>query len=91
LRTVDELNGAVRLEQQVAGDVADCRRQPLVPLDRDEQLVLHVRQAGGLRLVFAPALKTPQRHAECQELLEVLLAWQGGYHLSGAIGDAKSV
>jgi hypothetical protein len=35
-----------------------------VALDGHEQLVLHVREAGGLRLVLAPALKTPKRDAE---------------------------
>ena len=75
---VDELDGAVRLEQQVAGDVTDRRRYPsAVALNGDEQLVLDVRETGGLRLVFAPALETPQRDAERQQLLEIVLAWQG--------------
>jgi hypothetical protein len=43
-------------------------------LDRHEQLVLDVGQAGGLRLVLAPALETPQGDPELQQSLEVLLA-----------------
>jgi hypothetical protein len=48
-----------------------------VALDGHEQLVLHVRETSGLRLVFAPVLKTPKRDPERQQLLEILLAWQG--------------
>jgi hypothetical protein len=39
--------------------------------------MLHVRETGSLRLVLAPALETPERDAKRQQLLEILLAWQG--------------
>jgi hypothetical protein len=35
-----------------------------VSLDRHQQLMLDVRDALGLGLVFAPVLKAPQRYAE---------------------------
>ncbi|HWF82686.1 MAG TPA: hypothetical protein VN695_19090 [Streptosporangiaceae bacterium] len=44
-------------------------------------------KTGGLRLIFAPALETPEGDAECQQLLEILLTWQGRDRLSG-FGEA---
>jgi len=49
--------------------------------------VLYVGKTGGLRLIFAPALETPEGDAECQQLLEILLTWQGRDRLSG-FGEA---
>ena len=40
--------------------------------DRHQQLVLHMGEACGLRLVLTPALELPQRDAELQEPLELL-------------------
>ena len=62
---VHELHGAVRAQQQVACQLADGGREVAgVSLDRHQQLMLDVRNALGLGLVFAPALEAPQRHAE---------------------------
>jgi hypothetical protein len=67
LGAVHQLHRAVRAQQQVAGQIADRRRQATrVPLDRHQQLVLDVRQPGGLGLVLAPALKAPQGDPELQ-------------------------
>ncbi|MFZ0002009.1 MAG: hypothetical protein WAK76_21165 [Trebonia sp.] len=62
---VHELHGAVRAQQQVACQLADGGREVAgVSLDRHQQLMLDVRNALGLGLVFAPALEAPQRHTE---------------------------
>ncbi len=79
---VDELDRAVRPQQQVAGQVAHGGRQVLVvPLDRHQQLVLDVGQAFGLSLVFAPALEAPQGNPELEQPLEVLSGKPGHRHL----------
>jgi hypothetical protein len=78
LGPVDELDGAVRLEQQITRDITDRGGYPSpVALDGDEQLVLHVSQTGSLRLIFTPALETAKRDAKRKQLLEILMAWQG--------------
>jgi hypothetical protein len=46
-----------------------------VALDRDQQLVLDVGQAGLPGPVLAPALETAQGDAEGEQVLEV---WPGG-------------
>ena len=74
LGPVDELDRAMRPEQKVSGEVAyGGRPVSPVPFDRHEQLVLNVSKAGGLRLVFAPALKAAQGDPELKQPLEVLL------------------
>jgi hypothetical protein len=70
---VDELDRAVRPQQQVAGQVAHCRGLvPVVSFDRHQQLVLDVRQALGLSLIFAPALEAAQGDPELEQPLEIL-------------------
>jgi hypothetical protein len=72
-RAVNELNGAVMAEQQVASQVTDRGRQlAWMSLDRDQELVLHVREPGQLGLVLAPPLEPAQAGAERQQMLEVL-------------------
>jgi hypothetical protein len=71
--SVDELYRAVVSQQQVAGQVTNRRRQPAwMALDRDQQLVLHVGEPGGLGLVLTPALEAAQAGAERQQVLEVI-------------------
>lgn len=75
LGTVDKFHRAVRPEQKVAGEVADCGRLvSRISLDRDQQLMLDMSQASGLRLVFAPPLESAQGNTEIKESLEILLA-----------------
>lgn len=78
LHPVHELHHAVMAEQQVAGELADGRRDlARMTLDRDQQLVLDMRQAYRAGLVFAPSLKAAQADAEGEEVLEILAAWLG--------------
>jgi hypothetical protein len=94
LGPVYQLHRAVRAQQQVAGQVADGGRPGApVTLDRDQQLVLHVGQARGPRLVFAPPLEAPQGDPELQQLLEVLLGELGHRHLPGlrALGPYETI
>jgi hypothetical protein len=44
-------------------------------LDRNQELMLDVRQAGRVCLFFAPPLEAPQRDPERQQVLEVQLGW----------------
>jgi hypothetical protein len=82
LGPVNELHGAVRTLEQVAGQFADGGREVArVSLDRYEQLMLDVSEAGGLRLVFAPALEAPQGDTELQQPLEVTSGRPGHHHL----------
>jgi len=67
LGAVDELHGAVRPQEQVAGEITNGgRRVSRVSLDRHQQLVLNMGEARGLRLVFAPALEAPQGDTELE-------------------------
>ena len=70
---VDELDRAVRPQQQVTGQVAHGGGPFfVVSLDRHQQLVLDVGQALGLGLVLAPAMETAQGDPELEQPLEVL-------------------
>ena len=44
-------------------------------LDRNQELMLDLCQAGCDRLVFAPPLEAPQRDPERQQVLEVQPGW----------------
>ena len=44
-------------------------------LDGHEELMLDMRQARRVGLVLAPALETPQRDPERQQILAVLPGW----------------
>jgi hypothetical protein len=78
LGTVHELHSAVRALEQVAGQFTDGGRKiARVSLDGNEQLMLDVSEARGLRLVFAPALEAPQSDTELQQPLEVTSGWPG--------------
>jgi hypothetical protein len=72
LGAVHETHRTVALQQQVFGDLADRRRLGArMALDRNQELMLDVRQAGCACLVFAPPLEAPQRDPERQQVLEV--------------------
>ena len=82
LRAVHQFHRAVRAQQQVASQIAYGRGPvALMPLDRHQQLMLDMRQAGGLGLAFAPALEAPQGDPEFQQSLEVLLGELAHCHL----------
>ena len=72
LGTIDELDCAVMLEQQVCGDVPD-RRIAAVPADRQQQLVLGGRQAGGPGLFLRPPHEPAQPVPESQQIGELVL------------------
>ena len=58
---IHEPHRAVVAEEEVVGDLADGRAAAVgVPADGEQQLVLGRRQAGGLRLLVAPAKKPSQ-------------------------------
>ena len=79
---VDELDRAVRPQQQVAGQVAHCRGLvPAVSFDSHQQLVLDVGQALGLSLILAPALEAPQGDPELEQPFEVLPGKPGHRYL----------
>lgn len=95
LRPVHELHHAVMAKQQVAGEIADGRRDlARMTLDRDQQLVLDMGQAHRASLVFAPSLKAAQADAKGEKVLEVLAGWlRQGCHSdrdlrAGACGPA---
>jgi len=80
----------VRPQQQVAGEIAHGGRLiPVMAFDRDEQLVLDVGQAGGPRLVFAPAVEAAQGDAEFQQLFEVVLGEPCHCHIPAFFLKAK--
>jgi hypothetical protein len=63
----------VMTQQEVAGQITDGRRLGArVALDRDQELVLNVGQAGRPSLTFAPPLEPAQATAEGQQMLEIL-------------------
>jgi len=95
LRPVHKLHHAVMAKQQVAGEIADGRRDlARMTLDRDQQLVLDMGQAHRASLVFAPSLKAAQADAKGEKVLEVLAGWlRQGCHSdrdlrAGACGPA---
>ena len=95
LRPVHELHHAVMAKQQVAGEIADGRRDlARMTLDRDQQLVLDMGQAHRASLVFALSLKAAQADAKGEKVLEVLAGWlRQGCHSdrdlrAGACGPA---
>jgi hypothetical protein len=65
LGAVDQLDGAVMTEQQVAGQVADGRAAPsAVAFDCQQQLMLGRSQADVARLSLGPVLEAAQASAE---------------------------
>lgn len=61
LGPVDELDRAVRAEQQIVGDLAHGRPTPIiVTLDRQHQLVLGGAEADLTRLPLAPLLEATE-------------------------------
>ncbi len=67
---VDEADGAVVLEEEVAGDIADRRgSRTRVAHDRKQQLVLGWGEVLRAGLLFAPAQKASQARAELQQAL----------------------
>jgi len=78
LGPVDELDRAVRPQQQVPGQITHGGRQVSpVSFDGYQQLMLNMGQALSLGLVFAPPLEAAQGNPELQEPLEVLLGQPG--------------
>ena len=76
LGAVHETHRTVALQQQVVGDLADRRGLGArMALDRNQELMLDLRQAGCDCLVFAPPLEAPQRDPERQQVLEVQPGW----------------
>ena len=74
LRTVDKPYGAVALQLQVLGKLADgWRLGSGMALDRYQQLMLGMCQPGRGRLVLAPAQETTQRRAKPEKVLEILM------------------
>ena len=87
LGAVHETYRTMAPQQQVIGDLADRRRLGArMALDRDQELMLDLRQAGCDGLVFAPPLEAPQRDPECQQVLEV----QPGWLIQGATSVTES-
>ena len=69
---VHESDRAVVAEEEVVGHLPDGRTAPVgVATDGEQQLVLGRREAGGLRLLVAPAKETSQAGAQCQKVLVV--------------------
>jgi len=63
-----QFDRAVMAQQQVSGDVADCRSLRLtVPANGQEQLVLGRGEAGGPCLLLAPMEKLAKPGPECQQ------------------------
>ena len=76
-RPVDELDGAVRFQQQVAGEIGNGRTVTAgVPLDRHEQLMLPGGETHFARLRFAPVQEPAEAGAELQQILEITLLQQ---------------
>jgi len=87
LGAVHETRRTVALQQQVVGDLADRRRLGArMALDRNQELMLDLRQASRDCLVFAPPLEAPQRDPERQQVLEV----QPGRLIQGATSITDS-
>jgi hypothetical protein len=72
LRSIDEPDRAVVLQQQRVGYLAD-RRAPRIRVatDREQELVLRRGQSRGNRLLLAPLQEPPKPGAELEEALKV--------------------
>lgn len=74
LGAVNQLDGAVMTQQQIAGEIPDGRAlRSWVALDRQQQLVLGRCQADLARLGLAPVQEPAQAGPECQQVLVVVL------------------
>lgn len=73
LRAVHQPDDAVTLQQEVLGQLADGRRPVAgMALDRDQQLMLDVREADRAGPVFAPALEPAKGDTKREQVLEIL-------------------
>jgi nucleotide-binding universal stress UspA family protein len=79
---VDELDGAVVSQQQVAGDVTDRRWRAVTP-DGEEQLVLRAGEPDRVGPLLAPALERAQPVPEREEasVVAVTEAGEGRIHI----------
>ena len=67
---IHESHRAVVAEEEVVRHLPDGRTAPVgVATDGEQQLVLGRREAGGLRLLVAPAKEASQAGAQCQKVL----------------------
>jgi hypothetical protein len=81
LRPVDQLHRAVVAQQQVPGDLADGGPARVgVAADRQQQLVLRGREAGGGGLLGAPAQEPAQPGPKAQQAF--VLGLVEGWHLA---------
>lgn len=65
---VHETHGAVVPEKEVVGDLADGRAiGPVVPADREEQLVLRRGEPGCSSLLGAPSLEVAEARTQGQK------------------------
>ena len=70
--SVDETDGAVVAEQEVAGDVPDRRTGGAwVALDREQQLVLSGGEVLSVGLLFAPAQELSEAGPEYEQALVI--------------------
>ena len=77
-RPVDQLDGAVVADQQVAGDLPHRRAPPVgMPPDGQQQLVLGGREARRLGLLAAPGQEPAQAGPEREQALVVPLLQLG--------------
>jgi hypothetical protein len=72
---VDKFHRAVRTKQQVFRDFADGRAATVVvPLHRQQQLVLRRTEPRRLRLALAPPLESAQVRAKREQSREIISA-----------------
>jgi hypothetical protein len=70
--SVDETDGAVVAQQEVAGNVPDRRAgRAWVAFDREQQLVLSGGEVLSVGLLFAPVQELPQAGSERQQALVI--------------------
>jgi hypothetical protein len=75
LGALDQLDGAVVLEEQGLRDVVDGRAgRAVMPPHHEQELVLGRGDAGRARPGLAPVQEAPELRAQLEELAEQLLA-----------------
>lgn len=71
-RSIDELDRAVVLDEEMFRHVGDGRRfVARMPADRQQQLMLAWREPGLRRLLIAPSQELPEAVAECEQIAVV--------------------